>query len=102
MGFLSRIFGERQPTSREIAKERLQLVLVHDRVKISPAMLERMKDELITVISRYVEIDADSVEVTFTQSKRQSRLVADIPLVGPARRQASKSAAAASGAEADN
>ena len=100
MGFLSRIFGERQPTSREIAKERLQLVLVHDRVKISPAMLERMKDELITVISRYVEIDADSVEVTFTQSKRQSRLVADIPVVGPARRQASKRAAA-SGAEAD-
>jgi len=86
MGFLNRIFGEKQPSSRQVAKERLQLVLVHDRIKISPAMLERMKDELITVISRYVEIDADSVEVTFTQSKRQSRLVADIPLVGPARR----------------
>ncbi len=90
MGFLNRIFGEKQPSSRQVAKERLQLVLVHDRIKISPAMLERMKDELITVISRYVEIDADSVEVTFTQSKRQSRLVADIPLVGPARRAGSK------------
>jgi cell division topological specificity factor len=101
MGFLSRIFGQRQPSSRDIAKERLQLVLVHDRVKISPGMLERMKDELITVISRYVEIDADSVEVTFTQNKRQSRLVADIPVVGPARRQSGKRKAAASGAEGE-
>lgn len=94
MGFLDRYFRRREPTSREIAKERLQLVLVHDRVNISPGMLERMKDELITVISRYVEIEPDGVEVTFTQGKRQSRLVADIPVVGPARRAARKSASA--------
>jgi cell division topological specificity factor len=60
--------------------------LVHDRIRISPALLDRMKDELITVISRYVEIDADAVEVTFTQSRRESRLVADIPVVGPAQK----------------
>jgi len=86
MGFLNRVFGRREPTSSEIAKERLQLVLVHDRIKISPATLEKMKDELITVISRYVEIEADGVQVTFTQGRRESRLVADIPVVGPARR----------------
>lgn len=83
MGFLERLMGGRAPSSRQVAKERLQLVLVQDRIKLSPAMLERMKDELITVISRYVEIDADGVEVTFTQGKRESRLVADIPVVGP-------------------
>jgi len=92
MGFLDRVLGRRAPTSREVARERLQLVLVHDRIKISPAMLDRMKDELITVISRYVEIIPDAVEVTFTQSKRESRLVADIPVVGPARRGASRRA----------
>jgi cell division topological specificity factor len=86
MGFLDRIFGRHEPTSRDIAKERLQLVLVHDRVRISPALLDRMKDELITVISRYVEIDPEGVEVTFTQGKRENRLVADIPIVGPAHR----------------
>ena len=84
MGFLNRLFGSRQPTSRQVAKERLQLVLVQDRINISPAMLETMKDELIKVISRYVEIDSGGVEVTFTQGKRQSRLVADIPVMGPA------------------
>lgn len=102
MGFLSRLLGGRQPSSRDVAKERLQLVLVHDRVKISPAMLEKLKDELITVISRYVEIDADSVVVTFTQSQRQSRLVADIPLVGPARRTSARRPAAAPGSEGDS
>lgn len=94
MGFLDRYLRRREPTSRDIAKERLQLVLVHDRVNISPGMLDRMKDELISVISRYVEIEADGVEVTFTQGKRQSRLVADIPVVGPVRRRASKRATA--------
>lgn len=90
MGFLDRLLGRQEPTSRDIAKERLQLVLVHDRIKISPAMLDKMKDELINVISRYVEIDADSVEVTFSQSKRESRLVADIPVIGPAQRASSR------------
>jgi cell division topological specificity factor len=95
MDFLNRVFGRREPTSREIAKERLQLVLVHDRIKISPGTLEKMKDELITVISRYVEIDADGVQVTFTQGRRESRLVADIPVVGPARRSSQKAPAGA-------
>ena len=84
MGFLDRLFGRGGRTRRDIAKERLQLVLVHDRIKISPAMLDQMKDELITVISRYVEIESSGVEVTFTQGRRESRLVADIPVVGPA------------------
>jgi cell division topological specificity factor len=94
MGFLDRYFRRREASSRDIAKERLQLVLVHDRIKVSPVMLDRMKDELITVISRYVEIEAEGVMVTFTQGKRESRLVADIPVVGPARRSKSKTATA--------
>jgi cell division topological specificity factor len=101
MGFLNRLLGRQEPTSREIAKERLQLVLVHDRIKISPGMMDRMKDELITVISRYVEIDADGVEVTFTQSRRESRLVADIPVVGPARKSVSRKATASAEAGGD-
>ena len=78
--------GERaQPPSGEVAKERLRLVLAHDRTSISPAMLETLKDEIIAVISRHVAIDPDDVQVTFTQTARESRLVADIPLVNPNR-----------------
>jgi cell division topological specificity factor len=85
MDFLSRLFKPKEPSSRSIAKERLQLVLVHDRAQISPQLLETIKDEIIDVISRYLEIEQDGVEITFTQNRRQSRLQADIPLM-PARR----------------
>ena len=101
MGFLDQLLGRRQQKSSDIAKERLQLVLVHDRINISPGTLDKMKDELITVISRYVEIDANGVEVTFTQSRRESRLVADIPVVGLARRTSSRGTAASRGAGGD-
>lgn len=82
MKWLNALFGRPEPTSREIAKNRLQLVLVQDRVNMSPRLLQTLKDELIAVISRYVEIDVENMEVTFTQSRRQSRLMADIPVIG--------------------
>ncbi len=69
-----------QPTSREAAKQRLQLVLVHDRNQIEPGMLEIIKDEIIAVISKHIEIDRSGVQVNFTESERESKLVADIPL----------------------
>lgn len=101
MGFLDRILGRREPPSSEIAKERLKLVLVHDRISISAATLDKMKDELITVISRYVEIEPEGVQVTFTQSRYQSRLVADIPVLGVATRSSSKGMAISTGAGRD-
>jgi len=80
MNLLSRLRGHKLPTSREIAKQRLQLVLVHDRNQISPGMLEMLKDEIIAVISKHIEIDKAGVQVTFSQNDRESRLMADIPL----------------------
>jgi cell division topological specificity factor len=81
MNWLNSLLGRSEPTSREIAKNRLQLVLVQDRVNMSPQLLQTLKDELIAVISKYVEIDEDHMDVTFKQSKRQSRLTADIPVI---------------------
>lgn len=75
-----------QLPSGSVAKERLLLVLAHDRTSISPALLETLKDEIIAVISRHVAIDADDVQVTFSQDARESRLVADIPLLTRAKR----------------
>jgi cell division topological specificity factor len=86
MTLINRILGRQEPTSREIARNRLQLVLVQDRMNMSPQFLQELKDELIAVISKYVEIDVDGMEVSFTQNNRQSRLVADIPVVGARRR----------------
>ncbi|MFP3854303.1 MAG: cell division topological specificity factor MinE [Anaerolineales bacterium] len=79
MSFFDQIFGSRKK-SASAAKERLQLVLVHDRADLSPARLESLKDEMIDLISRYVDIDRGSVEIALTQDRHEQRLVADIPL----------------------
>ena len=77
--FLERLF-KREPNSASQAKERLKLVLIHDRVDITPAALAALKDELIEVISRYIEIDPEAVRIDIDQEGREQRLVADIPL----------------------
>ena len=77
--FLERLF-KREPNSASQAKERLKLVLIHDRVDITPGALASLKDELIEVISRYVEIDPEAVRIDIDQEGREQRLVADIPL----------------------
>jgi cell division topological specificity factor len=66
--------------SANSAKERLQLVLVHDRTDLSSAQLEALKDELLQAISRYVEIDPEAVQIGVERDGRSQRLVADIPL----------------------
>ena len=81
-----KIFKRRKNSDQEIAAQRLRLVLTHDRANLSPGMLDMLKDEIIAVISRHLEIDADKVEVNFAEDQREMRLVADIPLHSPRRK----------------
>lgn len=67
-------------SSRDVAKERLRLVLVHDRAMVSPALLEVLKGEMIEVITRYLEIDEDGMEVHLSSSDQMAALVASIPV----------------------
>lgn len=91
MNILDRLRGKRTGSASD-AKERLQLVLIHDRVGLSPGKLEALKDELILVISKHVEIDQKAVEISLTRGRDQQRLVADIPLAPPrSRRRGAKS-----------
>jgi cell division topological specificity factor len=83
-GFFDR-FGNRAKSANQ-AKERLKLVLIHDRVDISPQALESMKNELLQVISRYVDIDPSAVSIQMNQEGREQRLLADIPLANSRRR----------------
>ena len=78
-GFIDRLLG-RQTKSAYQAKERLKLVLVHDRTDISPGVLETLKDDLIQTISRHVDIDPAAVRIEMAQEGREQRLIADIPL----------------------
>jgi cell division topological specificity factor len=82
--FLSRLLGRKK--SAQQAKERLHLVLIHDRTNMTTSNLETLKDELIDVISRHIEIDPSAVKIEMNQDGRQQRLIADIPVLGPKRR----------------
>jgi len=72
--------------SAESAKERLQLVLVHDRTDLSPGPLEALKDDLLKAISNYIDIDPEAVQIGLERDGRSQRLVADIPLRSVSRR----------------
>lgn len=86
MNFLQRLTGRGQPPSKEVARDRLKLVLIHDRTDISPAIIENIKDEIINVISQHVDIDRDNVEIKLQSEENENRLVADIPLLKNPRR----------------
>ncbi len=70
------------------AKERLQLVLVHDRTDLTPGQLESLKDDLLKAISQYIEIDPEAVRIELERDGREQRLVADIPLKSSSRHRA--------------
>lgn len=92
MGWLSKLFNlevtpqdnEKQPVrgqSKKDACNRLKLVLMHDRTQLSPGILEKMRDELVEVISRYVEIDKSALELNLESESNTIALVANIPML---------------------
>lgn len=68
--------------SKDVAKERLQVILVHDRIQLSPRDMEEMKKEIIAVVSKYVEIDEAQFEVSVERKNTSTALHADIPIRG--------------------
>lgn len=85
MNWLKRLFKS-DPPSGNVAKNRLQMVLTHDRNEISPGMIELIKDDIIEVIAKHMTIDSDNVVVNLTRGASESRLVAEIPLQNGSRR----------------
>ena len=73
-------------TSRQVAKDRLKILLISDRAGCSPEMLEMIKKDIAEVISRYMKIDTDHMEIQISKSALRGRgknptLYADIPIL---------------------
>jgi len=79
LDFLQRLLGRQKP-SGTLAKERLQLVLAHDRSDLNPELLERMRREILEVVQKYVEIDLDEGDVSLETEDRVTALVANLPI----------------------
>jgi len=99
---LSRLFGREK--SGETAKERLRLVLMSDHLSLAPDMVEAMKRDLVEVVSRYVEVDRDKIDVRFEHQDSVFAMLANVPIIsvnrtpsppaGPPRRRRRKKRAA--------
>ena len=70
----------RQEASASTARERLQLVLAHDRTDLSPDLLDQMRREILDVVAKYVEIDIDEGAVSLETEDRMTALVANLPI----------------------
>ncbi len=78
--FFNKLFG-RQP-SGATAKERLRLVLMSDHLSLAPEMVESMKRDLVDVISRYVEVDREKIDIHFEHEDKALAMLANIPITG--------------------
>ena len=79
-------FFQRNKGSKDVAKERLKLVLIHDRANVSPQFLEMIKGEIMKVIQNYMDIDEGALDIQLTKTKSEDgnrvvpALVANIPI----------------------
>ena len=77
---------KKNPPSKNVAKERLKLVLINDRTGLSPKMLDELRVEITKVISKYLEIDEKSLDIQMTNTKSEDgktivpALIANIPI----------------------
>lgn len=82
-GFFKRVqdsvFGTPQ-TSKDDAKQRLKVLLIHDQVALTPAQLDAMREEIMEVISRYCEVEDDGVEFKLSREDGSISLVSNVPV----------------------
>lgn len=80
---LFKLFSSK-PSPKEVAKDRLQLILIHDRADVSPEFLEIIKGEILKVLSNYADFDNRDIEVKLTRTEEgegsSPALVASIPI----------------------
>jgi cell division topological specificity factor len=73
---IRRFFGEK--ASGQVARQRMQVVLMHDRLDLTPDILQALKNDIMDVLSRYMEIDDQSIRVDFEQGKNYTALVSNV------------------------
>ncbi len=82
MDIIARFFGKDSTASKDVARERLRLVLIHDRSLVSPELINALKLDLIKVIQQYMDIDVESLLVNLENGDDSVALVANIPIKG--------------------
>ena len=78
------LFGQSAPkeeNAKDVACNRLRVVLMQDRTNLTPELLQRMRKELVELLSKYVEMDKEALELNFEQEGEQMALMLSIPVL---------------------
>ena len=81
VGFFSNIEQKEADESKNVARNRLKLVLMQDRTNLNPYLLERMRGELIDLLSKYVEMDKEALDLNFENDGESVALMLSIPVI---------------------
>jgi|YelNatPaOPRAMG01_1025707.scaffolds.fasta_scaffold00882_16 cell division topological specificity factor len=82
-----RLFGKaglRNP--RDIAKERLKLMLIQDRIQVSPGFMEELREALLSSLGKYLDVDREGTELSLEVGENRGKLVASVPIKSVKRR----------------
>lgn len=79
MSFFKNLFS-REPSSAQLAKQRLQVVLVQDHLKMAPGTLEAIKADIMQVLSRHLDIDPTGIHIAVERRGHGDEVVANIPV----------------------
>jgi cell division topological specificity factor len=85
-GFWSRLFGRTREAevrgSSDVARERLQFILIHDRIHLPPERMDMMKQEILAVLRKYIDVEGDNLDIAL-QKRDKNMLVAEVPFNKP-------------------
>ena len=81
IGFFRQTDAEQQESTRDTACNRLRVVLMQDRTNLTPELMERMRREMIELLSKYVEMDKEALELNLEQDGEQVALMLSIPVI---------------------
>ena len=81
VGFFSNVEQKEADESKNVARNRLKLVLMQDRTNLNPYLLERMRGELIDLLSKYVEMDKEALDLNFENDGESVALMLSIPVM---------------------
>lgn len=80
LGFFRQTDAEKEST-KDVACNRLRVVLMQDRTNLTPELLERMRGELVELLSKYLEMDKEALELNLEQDGDQVALMLSIPVI---------------------
>lgn len=81
LGFFRKNEKEDTESAKDVACNRLKVVLMQDRTNLTPELMDRMRKELVELLSKYVEMDKEALELGFEQEGSQMALMLSIPVV---------------------